>query len=237
MKKLFYITVLFVVIVMTNTGCKKSFSDLNTNENKPTSVPASLLLNGVLNDLYDAPAGDYEKYSQYFLQNYDYYGNNRYDFGEGSNYYSTLRNVTKMEEEAIAGGAAEVNPYSALGNFFKAYFFTKMSLQMGDNPMTEAVQGAANLTPGYDPQKQVFKQAFAWLETANTQIASLIADNNLTLAGDIYFNNNLSKWQKTVNAYRLRLLIHLSKKTGEAYLNVKQQFADNTGNTAKYPLM
>lgn len=237
MKKIFYKITVLVVMLTVVTSCKKSFSDLNTNENKPTSVPASLLLNGVLNDLYDGPAGDYEKYSQYFLQNYDYYGNNRYDFGEGSNYYSTLRNVTKMEEEAIAGGAAAVNPYSALGNFFRAYFFTKMSLQMGDIPMTEAVQGAVNLTPVYDPQKQVFKQAFDWLETANTQLASLIADNNLTLAGDIYFNNNLSKWQKTVNAYRLRLLVHLSKKAGEADLNVKQQFADITSDPAKYPLM
>ena len=237
MKKLFYITMLFATTAAVSTGCKKSFSDLNVNENKPTSVPASLLLNGVMNDLYDGPGGDYEKYSQYFLQNYDYYGNNRYDFGEGSNYYSTLRNVTKMEEEAVASGAAEVNPYSALGNFFRAYFFTKMSLQMGDIPMTEAVQGAANLTPAYDAQKQVFKKAFEWLEAANTQLATLITANNITLAGDIYFNNDLSKWQKTVNAYRLRLLIHLSKKAGDADLNVKGQFADITGNPGKYPLM
>src|SRR4051812_42262097 len=126
MKKLFYTTICLATLYIA-PGCKKSFEDLNVNENKPTHVPASLLLNGVLNDMYESPGGDYEKFSQYFLQNYDYYGNNRYDFGSGTNFYPTLKNVSKMEEEAIAGGAAADNPYGALANFFKAYFYTKMT--------------------------------------------------------------------------------------------------------------
>ncbi|MEJ7586356.1 MAG: SusD/RagB family nutrient-binding outer membrane lipoprotein [Ferruginibacter sp.] len=236
MKKLIYIT-LGLAIMAIMPACKKSFDDLNVNENKPTHVPPSLLLNGIMNAMYEAPSGDYEKYSQYFLQNYDYYGNNRYDFGAGSNFYPTLKNVTKMEEEAIAGGATAENPYAALANFFKAYFYTKMSLQIGDIPMKEAVLGTINLTPVYDPQKEVFRQAFEWLETANTQLAALISADDLTLAGDIYFDNNLARWQKVVNAYRLRLLIHLSKKADDADLKVKQQFADITANPSRYPLM
>ncbi len=237
MKKLLYTTVCLALLASIAPGCKKSFSDLNVNENKPTHVPASLLLNGVLNDLYEAPGGDYEKYSQYFLQNYDYYGNNRYDFGSGTNFYPTLKNVVKMEEEALAGGAAAVNPYGALASFFKAYFFTKMTLQMGDIPMAEAVKGAENLKPAYDQQKEIFLQAFVWLETANTELAQLITTNNITLAGDIYYGNNLAKWQKLVNTYRLRLLIELSNKAADADLKVKQQFTDIVSNTAKYPIM
>src|SRR6478735_390050 len=226
MKKFFYITVCLAWLAILAPGCKKSFEELNVNENKPKAVPASLLLNGVLNDLYEAPAGDFEKFGQYFLQNYDYYGNNRYDFGSGTNSYPTLKNVSKMEEEALAAGAAPLNPYAALSSFFKAYFYTKMSLQMGDIPMSQAVLGAGNLTPAYDPQKEIFKQAFVWLEQANTDLAALIVSNILPLAGDIYFNNDLSKWQKAVNAYRLRLLINLSKKAEDADLKVKQQFMD-----------
>ena len=72
MKKILY-TILISIVVLINDGCKKSLSDLNKNENKPTSVPASLLFNGVLNDLYDAPYGSPERYGQYYLCNYDYY--------------------------------------------------------------------------------------------------------------------------------------------------------------------
>lgn len=158
MKKFPFILVLPILIIAGS--CKKSFESLNQNENKPLSVPASLLLTGILNDMYDAPYTMKERWSQYYLINYDYYGNNRYDFGSGDDHYSTLRNVVKMEEEATKVGLPAVNPYSALAKFFKAYFFTKMSLEMGDLPMKEALKGAQNLTPVYDSQKEIFLQAF-----------------------------------------------------------------------------
>jgi hypothetical protein len=40
-----------------------------------------------------------------------------------------------------------------------------------------------------------------------------------------------------VNAYRLRVLVHLSKKDADADLKVKQQFSDIISNATKYPLM
>jgi hypothetical protein len=191
-----------------------------------------------------------ERWCQYYCINYDYYGNNRYDFSSVTDddikgdYFNTLKNVLKMEEEAIAYGGNEVNPYSALGKFFRAYFFTKMSFLVGDLPVDSALNGVDNAKPVYNTQKEVFKQAFAWLEEANADLTQLInsPDNsNLsdgqTLKSDFYFNNNLSKWQKTVNTYRLRLLIDLSKKSDDADLNIKQQFATIIGDNAKYPVM
>ena len=121
----------------------KRFDELTINENKPNSVPAGLLLNGILNDAYEAPNGQYEAWDQYYLNNYDYYGNNRYDFGAGATYYTTLKNVGLMEQQALAAGQPAVNPYAALAEFFRAYLFTRMSLEMGDIPQTEALQGLA----------------------------------------------------------------------------------------------
>lgn len=236
MKNITKILALPALAITVMAGCKKSFDSLNQNPNKPTNVPASLLFNGVANDMYDAPT-DYDKPNQYFLINYDYYGNNRYDFGSGNTYYSTLINVVKMEENAKAAGLPDVNVYEALGKFFRAYFFTKMSLEMGDVPMSQALLGLENLKPAYDSQKDVFKQAFTWLEDANTDLGSLVAAGDNTLQGDIYFGNNIAKWQKTINTYRLRLLIELSKKADDAELNIKQQFSTILGNKTKYPLM
>ncbi len=210
---------------------------MNTNNNQPTSVPPSLVLTGVLNDMYDAPFSQNEIRNQYYLYNYDYYGNNRYDFGSATMYYNTLKNVTKMEEEAAKSGAAAVNPYEALGKFFRAYFFVKMSLQLGDIPMTQALAGINNLTPAYDAQKKVFQQALLWLDTANTDLRSLITKGNTNLAGDIYLGNDLKKWQKVVNTFKLRVLIHLSKKEADTDLNIKQQFANIIANPSQYPIM
>ena len=219
------------------SGCKKGFEDLSKNPNKPTSVPPSLILTGILNDIYQPPYSSNERWNQYYIINYDYYGNNRYDFGSGTNYNSTLRNVGKMEEEARNAGLPAVNVYSALAKFFRAYLFTRMSLQMGDIPMTEALQASAELTPVYDPQKKVFQQAFLWLDSANTDLSAFVSKKDNSLQGDIYFGNDIAKWQKAVNTYRLRLLINLSRKADDADLNVKQQFAAITGNKSKYPIM
>jgi hypothetical protein len=76
-----------------------------------------------------------------------------------------------------------------------------------------------------------------WLEEANTELAALITANDLTLSGDIYLNNDLRKWQKVVNAFKLRVLISLSKKETDAELNVKGKFAAMMNDPAKYPVM
>jgi hypothetical protein len=226
-----------IVIIMVSAGCKKSFSDLNQNSNKPTSVPPALLFNGILVDMHDEPGGSFEIYGQYYIYNYDYYGNNQYNFGSGSNYYGTLENVIKMEEAAIKTGSNSLNSYSALGKFLRAYLFTKMSLQMGDIPVTQALQGSGNLKPAYDAQKSVFKYALALLDTANTNIASLITQGDNNLSGDIFYGNDLRKWQKAVNTFKLRLLIHLSKKvTTDADLNIAQQFAAVYNDPAGHPV-
>jgi hypothetical protein len=230
--------------MLSVTGCKKSFDELTKNTNTPSSVPAGLLLNGVLTKLVDLPDNSKEIYDQYYLYNYDYYGNNRYDFAGGDDYYTTLKNVNAMEQQAAATGGAAVNPYEALGKFFKAYFFSKMSMEMGDIPMTQALQGLETLEPVYDTQKAVMIQSLAWLESANADLSQIIANPTIagtgvgsTLTNDFYFNNDLSKWQKVVNALRIRLLVQLSKKTADADLNVAAQFKSIVENPTKYPLM
>jgi len=238
MKKILKIYLLPVLIVLTVSSCKKTFEDRAINHNVPTSVPASLLLTGIQNSMVDLPQGSSEIYDQYYIYNYNYYGNNTYDFGSGDNYYLTLNNVLLMEQQATAAGSPAVNGYSALGKFFRAYFFSKMTLEEGDIPMSEALKGLANLTPKYDTQKDVMKQALAWLESANTDLGALISSGGNAIQGDIFFNGDLSKWQKVVNALHIRLLTELSKKAvSDADLNVATQFAAIIGNPTKYPLM
>lgn len=222
----------------TLVSCNKTFENMYPNPNKPTGVPASLLLNGILNNMLDAPGGQSDRTNQFQAMNNSYFGTNTYVFGSGDNMYATLNNVVQMETQAISGGGGSLNPYAALGKFFRAYFFAKMSLEMGDIPMSQALNGQTTLTPKYDAQKDIFKQAFVWLDSANSELGQLIQQNNLTLTGDFYFNNSLAEWQKVVNAYRLRLLIHLSKKaTSDADLNIPGQFATILNNPAQYPLL
>lgn len=243
MKTINKLFLLPLCILIAATGCKKSFEDLSVNENKPSNVQPSLLLTGILNSSNEGAGGEKEIADQYYLYNYDYYGNNRYDFGGGDSYYGVLENVVRMEQEAVRTGGGTVNPYNTMGLFLRAYLYTRMSLEMGDLPLDESLQGLSNLTPAYAAQKDVFIKALKWLDTANTNFGQLIYSPDLsntsegqTLRGDIYYGNDLSEWRKATNSLKIRLLIQLSRKADDADLNIKQQFAAIINNPTKYPV-
>ena len=246
MKKNKIITALSLAVLIVSVGCSKKFEEYTPNPNQPVSVPAYLLLRQIENDLVVYPGGDADKFSQYTLSTYTYYGTNEYWTGSADLEYGTLRNVVAMETEAAKASGAD-NPYAALAKFFKAYIFVNMSLKVGDLPMSEALKGLDNPTPKYDTQKDIFKQSLQLLDDANTQLASLINSSNTSILGDFYFKERVSngkdplttlkQWQKVVNTFKLRVLIELSKKEGDADLAIKQKFNELMSNSGKYPVM
>lgn len=227
-------------------GCNKQFTDFEVNSNKPSKVTPSLVLGGILSDMNTVkPWSDVMRWNQFDCCNYNYYGTQRYDWGGRElSGYASLENVRLMEQEAIRLGGKELNPYAALGKFFRAFFFYRMTTLVGDLPMAEALGGKTNLQPKYDEQRAVFVQIFGWLEEANTALAELIknpdksntADGQI-LRNDFYYNSKLDYWQRAVNTFRLRVLIALSRKETDAGLKLQQQFSDILSNPAKYPLM
>src|SRR4051794_16723610 len=89
----------FLLLVATLAACK-DFAELEKNQNLPTQVPASLLLNGALNDLFEDSWTEVHRQNQYWCCNYNYYGTNEY-WASATLSYMTLNNVVKMEEEAL----------------------------------------------------------------------------------------------------------------------------------------
>ena len=225
--------------ILALSSCEKTFDQLEKDSNRAVQVPASLVLQtveyNVLND-NGRPFSAEMRWNQFYCSNYNYYANNEYNFGAMPNQYSTLKNVIKMEQEAKKAGLADVNGYSALGKFFRAYFFDQMSKRVGDLPMTEALQGIDNIAPKYDSQKVIYVQILKWLDDANSDLTSLIAKGE-TISGDFYFSGDLKKWQKVVNAYRFRVLISLSQKEADSDLAVKSKFAEMASNPTKYPIL
>ncbi len=248
--KLNTIKIAIVFALLLLGGCK-NYDVLVKNPNLATTVPASLLLTGVLNQMGDDLAWtSAQEFNQFYISTYTYYGTNNYDQspfinsyfgGSGPNvsqsYYFTLENVVRMEAEAVNAGATDTNPYAALGKFFRAYYFNLLSQKFGDLPASDALQGSANPTPKYDNQKQLYIQILQWLDESNTMFGQVIAKNDATLAGDIYLGNNLQAWQKVVNSFTLRVLISLSHQAADPDLNVKQKFSAIVNNPANYPIL
>ncbi|MCX6222956.1 MAG: SusD/RagB family nutrient-binding outer membrane lipoprotein [Bacteroidia bacterium] len=227
---------LLIVLAISMASCQK-FDALEKDPNHPGTVPPSLIFTNVLYGTYYAPWSDVQKWNQFWCSNYAYYGDQTYDWTNIHFNFTQLQNVKQMSLEAKRVGLPDNNPYSALGKFFNAYFFIDMSMRLGDVPLTDALKGLENTQPKYDTQKAVFKQALIWLEEANNDLQLLINKGDNSLTGDFMLGNNLSKWQKVVNAYKLRLLITLSKKESDSELNIKSQFSAVISNPTKYPLM
>lgn len=236
-----FLLIVSLTAAVLGSGCKKTFENDSKNNNLPTQVPPSRILPAIENAMVVFPGGDQDKYSQFIVSNYTYYGLNQYWSGSAGLNYSALRNVLAMENEArrLAGGS-DNNPYHALGLLFRAYFFVDMTQKVGDLPMTEALKGIDNPAPKYDSQKDIYKQSLLWLDSANTMLASFIDNGFLEFSGDIFYGakgrDNLIQWQKVVNSYKLRVLISLSKHADDADLNVKSEFAKIVNNTDQYPI-
>lgn len=118
-----------------------------------------------------------------------------------------------------------------------------MTNLVGDIPMSEALEGKEKLNPVYNSQKEVFLQVLKWLEESNADLDQLVKNPdkaNTTegqqLKGDIYFNNDLLKWQRTVNAFKLRVLIAVSRKEVDADLKLKSLFTEVMNNKSRFPL-
>ena len=240
---------LLIIPVLLMISCNKQIQDKQTDPNNPTSVPPGLILGTVLTNLSGTSGNGalgginswdaVHTWNQYHCQNYDYYGNNIYSWTSGSfSPYLVLKNVVQMEKEASSRGAAAVNPYEAVGRFIRAYYFYNLTSLFGDVPQSQALQAPSNPTPVYTPQQQIFLYVLNQLDTANTHLASLVSSNDNSLASDqdIFYHGDLTKWQKLVNSFKLRVLINLSSKTSDATLNVPVQFASIFNNPGKYPI-
>jgi hypothetical protein len=248
MKLIKYIGYLSLLAFIASS-CNKKIESLQANPNNPTSVPPQLILGTVLTDISGTGSqgslgginswSNVHDWNQYHCQNYNYYGNNIYSWSNGSfDPYLVLKNVVQMNKEALSRGSAALNPYEAVGRFIKAYYYYNLTSLFGDVPEAEAVEAPQNSTPTYTPQEQVFLYVLNELDSANTDLTALIAnnDNSLSASQDIYYAGNLSAWQKAVNSFKLRVLIGLSNKASDATLNVPTQFANIFNNPAKYPI-
>jgi hypothetical protein len=252
----------FLALALGLASCKKKFEKYPQNPNLPGEedvVPAEFLLRTVLFEIHQGPGAgtgfgggesgsvqenvfqQISRWSQYTtgLTFPLYGGSNEYNWSNSSSPYRIIRNVNQMEKQATTAFGEESNPYLTLAKFIKAYSYIWYTQRVGDIPMSEAGMGLDNPTPKFDKQKDVYLQCMELLEQANEELTSLQSGvPAATLNGDIFFNGNLDKWQRTVNAFYLRVLISLSKRADDTpELRIKERFSGIIQDPSKYPLM
>ena len=213
-----------IIILLMLLAIVASCNDLQKLDDNPNSVsqtPPQLLLTDIQSEAFQVKGLSPLLASRMIVSTsgeseLQYYKWNRESFDD----YNKLRNVTKMIEEA-----KRVNKpvYEAWGKFFRSYYFYNLTLRFGDIPYSEALKGEAEqmYAPAYDPQKKVFEGILTELEEAN----SLLQEHDDVIEGDIIYASDVSKWQRLVNSFRLKVLMTLSGKAGNTDMNIAGRFA------------
>lgn len=94
-------------------------------------------------------------------------------------------------------------------------------MEVGDIPYSDALKGEeGNMKPRYDTQKEVMLSVLSDLEKSYF-LFSLAKP----FAGDPVFKGDINLWKKTVTAFQLKVLMHLSKKESDTDLKPKERFA------------
>jgi len=222
--------ILLIICIFTLvSGCKK-FDYYQDNPNKPTKATPALLMTYICQNIFkNDPIS--AAYASRHLTYYERPNESiNYNWNRGSfSGYDGLRQVLKLEELI-----ADNKNFKGLVHLFRAIYFAQMTETFGDIPYTDALHAEQDgRTPVYDKQEDIYDGLLQELEEAN----SLLDAANGKIDGDIIYGGDANKWKKLANAYRLRLLIHLSKKEGQTKIAVRQQFQTIISNPTKYPLM
>ncbi|MBP1664287.1 MAG: SusD/RagB family nutrient-binding outer rane lipoprotein [Bacteroidetes bacterium] len=226
MKKIKKYNILVAIILgIFLMGCTDNFDELNTNPNTVTTASPSMLATNVILGMVKYGGADASAYlSQYFLPKYQgsAYGLTVSQYNQvGKGYFSftSVQTINKMLE--MAEGNPQKESYQAIAKFSRAMTFWNATISLGDIPYSEAgLASQGNYKPQYDTQETVVLGVLNELKEAEALFAK-----GINFDGDpTPFAGDAKKWRKAVNAFTLRVLIALSKKTDVASLDVKNRF-------------
>lgn len=221
------------ILVGAAVGCQ-DFDTINTNPNKTTGGNAAMLATKLMREIMTSKGildKGFKFYQDDFLAKdiaflepassaYLYNNLGRTDFDE----LASLRNVNEMV--AAAEGSDQYDSYLALSKFIRAYLFFTVTMRVGDIPYSEAGLGKQDVFfPKYDTQKEVIMGILNELEEAEQLFAK-----GKSFSGDIFYNGDCAKWRKACNAFELKILINLYKKTSDTDLKVESRFNDIVKN-------
>lgn len=220
-----------LIILLLVTNACKDFEELQYDPNRATETHPSLLLTNIEVSSFasiDAGSGLASRMLVFTdgATDEQYYGWLRAGFSR----YNTMRQVSKMDEEAQR---LELDNYRTLALFFNSLQIFEITKVFGDVPYSDAVKATTGVyTPVYDPQKSIMLKVLQDLETAN---ANLDASKG-AITGDVIYDGDILKWKKLINSFALRVLTNLSLKEDDGDLNVAGRFNDIVSDPDRYPI-
>lgn len=236
----FLITIVAAALSLSATSCSNDYLDVNDNPNaiQAEQITPELMLAGAVSQAYRTQAGTMMQFGNLMMNSWA--GNsytiagpfsrefslasvdNTFYRGIWENLYPRIANFDQMEK--FTNNNHEQDYYIAIAKIMKAYYMQYIVDLYGDAPYSEAFMGQQNTTPKYDNDTDIYKSLISKLEEANALIDA--ADEHaLEPTSDVVFGGDMDKWKALSNTIKLRMLIRMSKTTGDlaTYRDTKLQ--------------
>lgn len=209
-----------LVAAILCSSCTSTFDDMNTNPDAPQAVTSDMLAAKLILDVVKSANDSKSEFlckRMFWGEQIEYNQYNRLEKGNFSR-LRVLTNAQKMVEYALE---EDVDAYTGLFYFLKAWNFYYTTMEMGDIPYSEALDVENHRYPRFDEQKEVFKGILADLEKADACFAKAGA-----FAGDPFYQGDPALWRKATNVFRLKVLMSLQRRADDTpELQVKETFA------------
>ncbi|WP_256012347.1 SusD/RagB family nutrient-binding outer membrane lipoprotein [Desertivirga xinjiangensis] len=234
----------YCLLAITLLACNKQL-DINDNPARLTREQVSLagLLAATI-EYTDSTFFNVGQYGNYYPQyfagsanqeaNIDSYNPYGFDNIWRSAYLNAMPNLKELTERSEAQGAPQ---YAGIGKLLMALNLMQATDIWGDLPYSEAFQGAANLSPRYDPQEQIYMVHLkGLLDGAIADLQKPLPESTTLRVGtsDHIYKGNIANWLKAAYATRARYYLHLTEKDAANYQNAANDaalaFDDKTGS-------
>jgi len=209
---------IFLLSALLLLSCNKDLIEINENPNgvDPNTAHPNLLISTVMTGIatstaekgYASTTGNAAQYTQRdsWSDNNYYWGNE----GTWGAYYGLLRTNKLANERAVELG---LEFHEGVTLVLRAMLFGTLTDFYGDIPYTDALGGdeAEGERPAYSSQEDVYRGVIADLEKAST-LLSKTDYKDVSASQDVFYQGDVSKWQKLANSLALRYYMRLSEK-------------------------
>jgi hypothetical protein len=208
-----------ITSVIMGTGCAKidQFGDINNNPNGIVNPVPSALLTNVSSQIGGfASVLRTAVYAQYIAEN-QYTDASLYALpllemsGTYSGPLNDLQVIINYNSNPLTAGAASVDGANAnqiaIARILKAFLYWQTTDRWGEIPYSEALKGAANLTPKFDKQEDIYIDMIKELKEAASSFVI-----GAPIKGDIIYGGNTDKWIRMANSLRLLMAVQMSNR-------------------------
>lgn len=227
---------ILITIALATASCNKELDRVNLNPNATEKAQPDYLLTAAIKNTADAYWGTANNMnsSLLFVQHWakiQYTEEDRYIYSNSS--FTSLwttgysQSITGLNNVIQLGTTLNHPNYKGVALVLRSWVFLLLTDAYGDIPYRQAGVIDSFITPVYDKQKDVYYGLLDDLKTAKL----LLNPSGKTIAGDIVYNGNISRWKKLTNALRLRIALRIADRDAA---KAKQVLADITSEGDGY---